>query len=264
MRRLPPRSTRVRSSAASDVYKRQTPAWRCDSLRGLPRIPAFVTPSSPSPLVHRRETWALSWDRCFRDESFQNGRVSRQPLGAKSLDVKLDRRFDVSQGFVVCVTVTHYHAFETKRVRHVAIWVRLDDNLELPLHGLIRKSSTDAVRNRGHAANRGLGTPGTDETDMSFRRSLPETRCQPCLSPVTTTVRLPAVWYASWMAFAAVIVDFPHCRLQFKIPRLLAVCSTRACKASTGSASRVLTHSAASTSSLPGAGAPPGCRRPPV
>jgi hypothetical protein len=26
---------------------------------------------------------------------------------------------------------------------------------------------------------------GTDKTDMSFRRSLPETRCQPCLSPVS-------------------------------------------------------------------------------
>ena len=28
--------------------------------------------------------------------------------------------------------------------------------------------------------------PGTDQTDMSFRRSLPETRCQSCLSPVST------------------------------------------------------------------------------
>jgi hypothetical protein len=27
--------------------------------------------------------------------------------------------------------------------------------------------------------------PGTDKTDMSFRRSLLETRCQPCLSPVS-------------------------------------------------------------------------------
>ena len=27
-------------------------------------------------------------------------------------------------------------------------------------------------------------TPGTDETDMNFRRLLPEIRCQPRLSPV--------------------------------------------------------------------------------
>ena len=42
--------------------------------------------------------------------------------------------------------VTHYDAFETKRVRDVAIRVLLDDNLELPQHGLMQKSSTDSIR----------------------------------------------------------------------------------------------------------------------
>src|ERR1022692_429008 len=101
--------------------------------RGPPRIPACVTPSSPSPLVHRRETCPLGWDGCFRDEGFQNRRVSRQNLTAKSLHMKLDRRFDVSHRFVVCVAVTHYDAFQAKRVRDVAIRVLFDDNLELPL-----------------------------------------------------------------------------------------------------------------------------------
>jgi hypothetical protein len=32
---------------------------------------------------------------------------------------------------------------------------------------------------------------GTDKTDMSFRCPLPETRCQPCLSPVVAPVYLP-------------------------------------------------------------------------
>ena len=52
--------------------------------------------------------------------------------------------FDVSHRFVVCVAVTYYDAFETQRVRDVAIRVLLDNNLELPLHGLIEKSTTDS------------------------------------------------------------------------------------------------------------------------
>src|ERR1019366_5013883 len=100
--------------------------------------------------------------------------------------------------------------------------------------------------------------PSSRANPVAFRRNSP--LCRPL--GLTTTVRLPAVWVASWMAFAAVIVDFPHCRLQFKIPRLLAVKSTRACKASTGSPNRVRTHSAASTPSLPAAAPPSSASSP--
>jgi hypothetical protein len=34
--------------------------------------------------------------------------------------------------------------------------------------------------------------PGTDKTAMSFRRTLPETRCQSCLSPVSPRSSFPA------------------------------------------------------------------------
>ena len=59
--------------------------------------------------------------------------------------MKLDRRFDVSHRFVVCVAVTHYDALEAKRICDVAIRVLLHDNLELPLHALIEQSSTDSL-----------------------------------------------------------------------------------------------------------------------
>ena len=36
-------------------------------------------------------------------------------------------------------------------------------------------------------------TPGTDETGMKFRRSLPEIRCQSRLSPVSITPCLPEI-----------------------------------------------------------------------
>src|ERR1039457_3585226 len=49
---------------------------------------------------------------------------------------------------------------------------------------------------------------------------------------LTTSVRLPPSVYAWWTALAAVIVDFPHCREQFRIPRLLSVPNTRAWSAS--------------------------------
>src|ERR1035437_11020571 len=54
--------------------------------------------------------------------------------------------------------------------------------------------------------------PSSRANPVAFRRNSP--LCRPL--GLTTTVRLPAVWYASRMAFAAVIVDFPHCRLQFR------------------------------------------------
>src|ERR1019366_8204645 len=118
---------------------------RCDSHRGPPRIPACVTPSSPSPLVHRRETCPLGWDGCFRDKGFQNRRVSRQNLTAKSLDMKLYRGFHVGHSVVVGVALAHYHALEAKRICDVAIRVLLHDNLELPLHALIEQSITDSL-----------------------------------------------------------------------------------------------------------------------
>ncbi len=52
----------------------------------------------------------------------------------------------------------------------------------------------------------------------AFRRNSPLCRAL----GLTTSVRLPASVYAWCTAFAAVIVDFPHCREQFRIPRLPA------------------------------------------
>src|ERR1017187_4118217 len=80
---------------------------------------------------------------------------------------------------------------------------------------------------------------------------------------LTTSVRLPLSVNAWWTALAAVIVDFPHCREQFRIPRLLRVPNTRACKASAPSPSSPRPHPPAPTGR---AGPPPPVRRlrPPV
>ena len=48
-----------------------------------------------------------------------------------------------------------------------------------------RIDSTRRALYRALHALQQLEAPGTDKTDMSFRRTLPETRCQPCLSPVS-------------------------------------------------------------------------------
>jgi hypothetical protein len=49
---------------------------------------------------------------------------------------------------------------------------------------------------------------------------------------LTTSVRLSGTVKAWCTAFAAVTVDFPHCRVQFTTTRRLRVASTRACAAS--------------------------------
>jgi len=48
---------------------------------------------------------------------------------------------------------------------------------------------------------------------------------------------------AAWCtAFAAVIVDFPHCLEEFRVPRRLLVSSTSACRSSTASHIRRFTR----------------------
>jgi hypothetical protein len=73
---------------------------------------------------------------------------------------------------------------------------------------------------------------------------------------VTTSVRLAGSVHAWYTAFAAVIVDFPHCLVQFSSPRLLADPSISACPRSGSNPRCALTHSAASPGSagfsLPG------------
>ena len=54
----------------------------------------------------------------------------------------------------------------------------------------------------------------------------------------------------AWTALAAVIVDFPHCLVQFNTTRLLPDSSTRACVASGLNASFRRTHSASPPGSL--------------
>ena len=58
-------------------------------------------------------------------------------------------------------------------------------------------------------------------------------------------VKLFATVYAWCTAFAAVTVDFPHCRVQFIATRRLRVVNTRSCAASGSNPKLCLTHSAA-------------------
>ena len=63
---------------------------------------------------------------------------------------------------------------------------------------------------------------------------------------LTTSVRLSPTVYAWCTAFAAVTLDLPHCRVQFRIPRWLSEASRRSCAASGSKPSFSLTQSAAS------------------
>jgi hypothetical protein len=63
---------------------------------------------------------------------------------------------------------------------------------------------------------------------------------------LTTSVRLSGSVHAWCTGFAAVIVDFPHCLVQFSSPRLLADPSTSACSRSGSNPSCSLPHSTAS------------------
>ena len=73
---------------------------------------------------------------------------------------------------------------------------------------------------------------------------------------LTTSVRLSGAVYAWCTAFAAVTVDFPHCRVQFIATRRLRVASTRVCAASGWNPNFCLTHSSAPTPWAMSAGSP--------
>ena len=68
-----------------------------------------------------------------------------------------------------------------------------------------------------------------------------------CRSPglATSTVHFATV-NARWTAFAAATVDFPHCRVQFRIPRFAFDRSISRCDSSASSPRRVLANSTAS------------------
>jgi hypothetical protein len=68
-----------------------------------------------------------------------------------------------------------------------------------------------------------------------------------CRSPglATITVHFATV-NARWTAFAAATVDFPHCRVQFRIPRFALDRSISLCGSSASSPRRVLANSTAS------------------
>ena len=55
----------------------------------------------PSTSGHRQETWPLRWDGGFRNGRFRERGVIGQDFGAKRLDMKADRGFDVREGFLI-------------------------------------------------------------------------------------------------------------------------------------------------------------------
>src|SRR5665254_27549 len=59
MTRRPPRSTRVRSSAASDVYKRQVPSHKASVCQSYSSIHAKLQPGSDLSLIHISEPTRL-------------------------------------------------------------------------------------------------------------------------------------------------------------------------------------------------------------
>jgi hypothetical protein len=63
---------------------------------------------------------------------------------------------------------------------------------------------------------------------------------------LATSTRLSGTVKTRYSAFAAVTVDFPHCREQFKIPRFAVDRSTSACRASGWKHKRVLANSTSS------------------
>jgi hypothetical protein len=71
-------------------------------------------------------------------------------------------------------------------------------------------------------------TPSRRASPPAFRRNSPLYRAL----GLTTSVRLSLSPHACSTALAAVIVDFPHCRVQFSTPRVLLLSSTRLCCAS--------------------------------
>jgi hypothetical protein len=60
---------------------------------------------------------------------------------------------------------------------------------------------------------------------------------------LATSTKLSLRVYARWTAFAAPIVDFPHCRVQFRIPRLASDRTTAICASSASNPNLVRIHS---------------------
>ena len=98
--------------------------------------------------------------------------------------------------------------------------------------------------------------PSFRTNPAAFRRNSPVCRAL----GLTTSVRLSASVAAWYTAFAAVTVDFPHCRVQFITTLALCVVSTRSCAASGWNPRFCLTHSAAPAPLAPVARSP--VRRP--
>ena len=62
MIRRPPRSTQSRSSAASDVYKRQVPSIDMFATRFNAKLPSFVSPCPDAQSQHQ-DALSLNWDQ---------------------------------------------------------------------------------------------------------------------------------------------------------------------------------------------------------
>jgi len=73
---------------------------------------------------------------CLRYECFKDGRLRIQDVFAEGLDVKLDGRLHICQGFLVGVSLTDHRPFQAKWIGDIPIWTFLDDDLELLYHGV--------------------------------------------------------------------------------------------------------------------------------
>ncbi len=79
---------------------------------------------------HQLETLPTA-DVCFRYIGGFNVAFGVEGLSPEGLYVKAGRRFGISKGLVVSITLTDHNALETQRIGDVSIRVFFNDKLEL-------------------------------------------------------------------------------------------------------------------------------------
>ena len=63
-----------------------------------------------------------------------NDRINLDHLRAECFDVKLDRRYYVSKGFLACVALAHNNTPDPWRISYIAIRVLFNDNAQVFVH----------------------------------------------------------------------------------------------------------------------------------
>ncbi len=90
-------------------------------------------------------TWTSGGYRRFRYEGFDNREIITERASAKGLNVKLDRRSDVRQGFFIGVALTHNNPIDPERIGHTAVGMLFHNDLEFRSVSLSSRASLPAV-----------------------------------------------------------------------------------------------------------------------